>query len=301
MLRRSRYEKRTEQIFCTRSKKWSENRSSRFEPKIVLISFSRGSGPPLNWIPLRIRARSRNIQLHLKYFYMIHRVGRILTWFIVVVVLGKPSEWGWPALWFHNQWRMSTITDAKRAAPQGHWRQKNMPVRSASTSYSVFAWILAFFYIILYDQKAWVYMKHVCHYTWVCMSVLWNNWLHLHKYRCVLVYDINARDMCTSIHMYIHNYLSHVNTSTYRYTFPHISRILDMKDSSCIWLHNSRLLDDLAHRHLSHNGEGFVQKHKKRYSVRVERGSCGSHNLNSHWKQVLYWSTCRWHGEVPTR
>ena len=34
-------------IFCTRSEKWSENRSSRFEPKILLISFSRGSsGPP---------------------------------------------------------------------------------------------------------------------------------------------------------------------------------------------------------------------------------------------------------------
>jgi len=33
-------------MFCTRSEKWSENRSSRFEPKILLISFSRGSGPP---------------------------------------------------------------------------------------------------------------------------------------------------------------------------------------------------------------------------------------------------------------
>jgi len=47
MLRRSRYEERTEQIFCTRSETWSENRSSRFEPEILLISFSRGSGPPL--------------------------------------------------------------------------------------------------------------------------------------------------------------------------------------------------------------------------------------------------------------
>jgi len=50
MLRRSRYEKRTEQIFCTRSlwsEKWSENWSSRFEPKILLISFSRCSSPPL--------------------------------------------------------------------------------------------------------------------------------------------------------------------------------------------------------------------------------------------------------------
>jgi len=28
-------------------KKWSENRSSRFEPKNLLISCSRGSGPPL--------------------------------------------------------------------------------------------------------------------------------------------------------------------------------------------------------------------------------------------------------------
>ena len=32
------------------AKKWSENRSSRFEPKISLISFSRGSGPPLRTI-----------------------------------------------------------------------------------------------------------------------------------------------------------------------------------------------------------------------------------------------------------
>jgi len=45
MLRRNRYEKRTEHIFCTRSQKWSENQSSPFEPKILLISFSRGSGP----------------------------------------------------------------------------------------------------------------------------------------------------------------------------------------------------------------------------------------------------------------
>jgi len=46
MLGQNRYEKRTEQIFCIRSEKWSENRFSRFEPKILLISFSRGSGPP---------------------------------------------------------------------------------------------------------------------------------------------------------------------------------------------------------------------------------------------------------------
>ena len=53
MLRRSRYGNRTEQIFCTKSKKGSENRSSRFEPKILLISFSRGSGPPLKGTPIR--------------------------------------------------------------------------------------------------------------------------------------------------------------------------------------------------------------------------------------------------------
>ena len=47
MLRRSRYAKRTKQIFCTGSEKLSENRALRFEPKILLISFSRGSGPPL--------------------------------------------------------------------------------------------------------------------------------------------------------------------------------------------------------------------------------------------------------------
>ena len=35
------------EIFCTSFKKGSENRSSRFEPKILWISFSRGSGPPL--------------------------------------------------------------------------------------------------------------------------------------------------------------------------------------------------------------------------------------------------------------
>jgi len=48
-LQKSRYEKRTEQIFCTRSETWSENRTSRFEPKILLISFSRGSGSPSRW------------------------------------------------------------------------------------------------------------------------------------------------------------------------------------------------------------------------------------------------------------
>jgi len=48
--RRSSYEKRTKLVFCTQSKKVSENRSSRFEPKLEIswISFSRGSGPPLS-------------------------------------------------------------------------------------------------------------------------------------------------------------------------------------------------------------------------------------------------------------
>ena len=41
-------------IFCTRSEKWSENRSSRFEPKILLISISRASGPPLMKIFIQI-------------------------------------------------------------------------------------------------------------------------------------------------------------------------------------------------------------------------------------------------------
>jgi len=36
--------------FCTIFKKGSENRSSRFEPKILWISFSRGSGPHLKGI-----------------------------------------------------------------------------------------------------------------------------------------------------------------------------------------------------------------------------------------------------------
>jgi len=45
--RRSRYEKQTKLVFCTQSKKGSENRSSHFEPKISWIFFSRGSGPPL--------------------------------------------------------------------------------------------------------------------------------------------------------------------------------------------------------------------------------------------------------------
>jgi len=42
--RRSRYEKRTNVVFCTSSKKASESRSSRFETKMLSISFSRGSG-----------------------------------------------------------------------------------------------------------------------------------------------------------------------------------------------------------------------------------------------------------------
>jgi len=50
--RRGRYKKRTKLVFCTQSKKGSENRSSRFEPKISWISFSRGSGPPLSSVYL---------------------------------------------------------------------------------------------------------------------------------------------------------------------------------------------------------------------------------------------------------
>ena len=44
---RSRYENWTWHVFCTSSKKGLENRSSRFDPKISWICFSRGSGPPL--------------------------------------------------------------------------------------------------------------------------------------------------------------------------------------------------------------------------------------------------------------
>jgi len=47
--RRNKHEKRTKVVFCTSSKKGSQSRSSRFEPKISLIPFSRGSGPPLRW------------------------------------------------------------------------------------------------------------------------------------------------------------------------------------------------------------------------------------------------------------
>ena len=45
----ARTKKRTKVVFCTSSKKGSQSRSSRFEPKISLIPFSRGSGPPLRW------------------------------------------------------------------------------------------------------------------------------------------------------------------------------------------------------------------------------------------------------------
>ena len=46
-LQKLQSEKRTKLVFCTSSKKGSESRSSRFEPKISLISSSTGSGPPL--------------------------------------------------------------------------------------------------------------------------------------------------------------------------------------------------------------------------------------------------------------
>ena len=41
-------------IFLYISKKGSENRSSRFEPKISWISFSRGSGPPLKEVETHV-------------------------------------------------------------------------------------------------------------------------------------------------------------------------------------------------------------------------------------------------------
>jgi len=46
----NRYEKWTWHVFCASLKKGLENRSSRFEPKISWISFSRGSGPPLKTV-----------------------------------------------------------------------------------------------------------------------------------------------------------------------------------------------------------------------------------------------------------
>jgi len=73
ILRRSRYEKRTKQTFFTRSEKWSENWSSRFEPKILLISFSRGWSPPLP--PLHNQIYSRfwyAFSLFLRKFHSIN-------------------------------------------------------------------------------------------------------------------------------------------------------------------------------------------------------------------------------------
>jgi len=58
--RRSRYEKRTKLVFCTQSKKGSENRFSHFEPKISSISFLRGSGPPLRWGWVFFKSRLQN-------------------------------------------------------------------------------------------------------------------------------------------------------------------------------------------------------------------------------------------------
>jgi len=52
--------KRTKVVFCTSSKKGLENRSSRFEPKISLISFSKGSGPPLRWGYVFFKSRLQN-------------------------------------------------------------------------------------------------------------------------------------------------------------------------------------------------------------------------------------------------
>ena len=66
-------------------------------------------------------------------------------------------------------------------------------------------------------------------------------------------------------------------------------------------LQNNRLGDEVEHIQLAHDREGFVQKHQKCYSVRVEGGSFCSHNLTGHRKQTLYWHTCCWHGEVVTR
>jgi len=82
-------------------------------------------------------------------------------------------------LHFHNRRWRSTITEAKRlwAAPKGGRGHQN----------------------------SWVCMKYVCHWIWLCMCVLWYKWSHLHKYRCVLLYDQNARDMYT--YTYVHAYV----------------------------------------------------------------------------------------------
>jgi len=128
-------------------------------------------------------------------------------------------------LWFHNLRRRSTTTEAKRTDPQSRWRhkfKKKWEVLAHCTA--TLREFLAFLYIILYAQKSWVCMKHVSHWTCVCGWVLQNIWRHVHKYRCVLVYYINTRDMCTCTHTctYVHTYvfITHKYTRcVYMYTY----------------------------------------------------------------------------------
>jgi len=74
--------------FVPIQKKGSESRSSRFEPKILLISFLRCSGPPLSlhWYKQETCMHVSCMHLFLTFFF---------GWRILIVI-SRPSEWRAP-------------------------------------------------------------------------------------------------------------------------------------------------------------------------------------------------------------
>ena len=172
MQRRRRYEKRTEQIFCTRSEKGLENRSSHFEPKILLISFSRGSGPPLNnsvnnsvWFHCFTvsvafsRARQQQFEQHASWFIhvcctttcMLHNYVWHVSFICMALLQGS-----------------ETTVSTPRVILVGN--QNHMAIMATMAGIHIYVHLYVFIHIYIYIH-IYTYIGHMyfCIYIYICV------------------------------------------------------------------------------------------------------------------------------------
>jgi len=156
--------------------------------------------------------------------------------------------------------RRSTTTEAKPLALQGRRRQKFRKsfLGSASTSYRDFAWILGIFlhhflrskimslyntclsldvglYIITYTDRTWVCTWSLAHMQ---THIQTHIWIYDYIYTDVYLFMTWMCEICVHVYICINIYIkisTHKDTYShifkYRYTFPHVCRIVDIKYS----------------------------------------------------------------------
>jgi len=72
-------------------------------------------------------------------------------------------------------------------------------------------------------------MKPVCRWTWGCMCVLWNIWLHLHKYMCTCLWRKCMRYVYVYTYAHIYVFITHKHMYSLIDIHFHTCRIPDMK------------------------------------------------------------------------